>query len=356
MARRVDQKVLAGELTVDGPKIIFDKSFLHRLKAEHLFELEVFFEIMPAPILKLEILADLSKPESEKTDWVSVVKSLCRKMAGSSFEMVHYRKAALGELIEGQSVPMDGRYFLDLSAPHVSVRGRGAHHGIHVDGRIVQSEWRRWADGEFTDEERQKGAKLRSDISELDMSAIHKVRTSMGPLFAHCKTSEALMKEICAFVADPNASKQSLIFELTMSELGAPEAARPIIARRLSQLGAKTLKDGAPYATSITQILFAWVALQARGFHGQRKSDMCDLEYLYYAPFCKIFASCDRLHKTLWNAATTKAIWCDGFELLQDLATRAELRKSDPDRVKGPRPIPLEGSVITRIFEQLRQH
>jgi hypothetical protein len=37
---------------MDGPKIIFDKSFLHRLKAEHLFELEVFFDIMPAPILK----------------------------------------------------------------------------------------------------------------------------------------------------------------------------------------------------------------------------------------------------------------------------------------------------------------
>jgi hypothetical protein len=250
---------------------------------------------------------------------------------------------------------MDGRYFIDLSAPHVSVRGHGGRHGIHVDGRIVQSEWRRWADGEFTAEERQRGAKLRSDISELDMSAIQKVKTSMGPLFAHCKTSEALVKEVCAFVADPTASKQSLIFELTMSELGAPEAARQVIARRLSQLGAKTLKEGAPYATSITQVMFAWVALQARGFHGQRKSDMCDLEYLYYAPFCKVFASCDRLHKTLWNAATTTAIWCDGFELLEDLAIRAELRKSDPDRVKGPHPIALEGSVITRIFEQLRQ-
>jgi hypothetical protein len=56
---------------VDGPKIIFDKSFLHRLKAEHLFELDIFFDIIPAPILKMEILADLSKHETSKTDWVS---------------------------------------------------------------------------------------------------------------------------------------------------------------------------------------------------------------------------------------------------------------------------------------------
>src|SRR6185437_769433 len=104
----------------------------------------------------------------------------------------------------------------DLSAPHVSVRGHGARRGIHVDGRIVQSEWRRWADGEFTDEERQRGAKLRSDIFDLDMSAMQKLRVSMGPLFTHCKTSEALMQEVSAFVADPNAAKQSLIFELTM--------------------------------------------------------------------------------------------------------------------------------------------
>ncbi len=82
-----------------GPKSIFDKSFLHRLKAEHLFELNIFFDIMPTPILNREILADLSKPESSKTDWESVVKSLCRKMAVSGMDLIHYRKASIYELM-----------------------------------------------------------------------------------------------------------------------------------------------------------------------------------------------------------------------------------------------------------------
>ena len=196
---------------------------------------------------------------------------------------------------------------------------------------------------------------LRSEINDIDMSAIQRLRKSMGPLYAHCKTSETVIEDVCAFIDDPTPDKQALALSLTMSNLGIPDADQLVIARRLNQIRAKTLRKGAPYAASIMQVFFSWIALQARGFHGQRKSDMCDLEYLFYAPFCKVFASCDRLHKTLWNAATTTAIWCDGFELLDDLAIRAELRKSDPDRVNGPYPIHLEGSVITRIFEQLRQ-
>lgn len=336
---------------MDGPKIIFDKSFLHRLKPEYLFELGIFFDIIPPPILKMEILADLSKPETPKTDWVSVAKSLCRKMARSGIELVHYRSAALTELTMGQKIPMNGTLLIDMGAPHVTVHSNG---GIHIDGRQLQSEWRRWADGNFTYKERQAGEKFRGDINELDMSAIQRLRKSMGPLYAHCKTPDAVIEDVRAFVDDPTPDKQALVFNLTMSNLGTPDADQFVIKRRLTQIRARTLREGAPYAASVTQVFFAWIALQAKGFHGQRKSDMCDLEYLFYAPFCKVFASCDRLHKVLWSAATTTAIWCDGFELLDDLAVRAELRKNDPDRVKGLYPIPLEGSVITRVFEQLR--
>lgn len=336
---------------MDGPIIIFDKSFLHRLTADRLFELDVFFEIVPAPILKMEILADLSKPETPKTDWVSVAKSLCRKMARSGIELVNYRLAALTELIDGHNVPMNGALLIDLGSPHVTVSING---GIHIDGRQVQSEWRRWADGEFTHEEKRFGERLRREVNDLDMSAIQRLRNSMRPLYARCKTSEAVIENVRAFIDDPTPDKQALVFDLTMSNLGIPDADQVLIARRLNRVRAKTFRECAPYATSITQVFFSWIALQARGFHGQRKSDMCDLEYLFYAPFCKVFASCDRLHKTLWSAATTTAIWCDGFELLDDLAVRAALRKNEPDRVKGPYPIPLEGSVITRIFEQLR--
>ena len=79
---------------------------------------------------------------------------------------------------------------------------------------------------------------------------------------------------------------------------------------------------------------------------------MSDLEYLYYSPFCRFFVSSDRLHKTLWQAATTKALFCDGEVLKADLKRRAELRKESPDLVAGPRPIPLESSILTELFKQ----
>jgi hypothetical protein len=81
---------------------------------------------------------------------------------------------------------------------------------------------------------------------------------------------------------------------------------------------------------------------------------MCDLEYLYYAPFCRFFVSGDRLHKSLWGAATTNAQFCTGEELKADLKRRAEMRKEFPEKVAGRQPIPLENSVITEMFRHLR--
>jgi hypothetical protein len=339
---------------MDGPKIILDKSVLQKLSIAQLFELELFFEIMPAPILKLEILSNLSKPKTDETDWVSVMKSLCRKIAGSGVEMVHFRKAAIGEMMDGQSVPMDGRYFIDLSASHVSVRGPAGRRGIHVDGRLVQSEWRRWADGEFTEEERTLSESFRNEIFAFDMSEMQRFKEKHGKQFMHCKTQDALIQEVRALFDNPARDNQNFLCGLALANVVVPDDYVPEIISRFRQSGAKTLREFAPFTASITQVFFTWLAMQIRGFHGQRRSDICDIEYLYYAPFCKVFASCDKLHKVLWGATTSTAVWCDGFELLDDLTKRAELRKSDPECVKGPYPIPLEGSIITRVYEELR--
>jgi hypothetical protein len=112
----------------------------------------------------------------------------------------------------------------------------------------------------------------------------------------------------------------------------------------------KLVKDYAPFATSITRLTFAYQFGLARGFFGPRRSDICDLKYRYYAPFCRFFVSGDRLHNSLWGAATTNARFFTGGELKSDLKRRAELRKEAPEKVAGPNPIPLENSVITAMF------
>ena len=61
--------------------LILDKSFVHMLNVDELFELSIFFELVSTPILRKEILADLEKKSTAERNSLDVMKSLCAKMA-----------------------------------------------------------------------------------------------------------------------------------------------------------------------------------------------------------------------------------------------------------------------------------
>ena len=332
--------------------LILDKSFIEMLNVDELFELCIFFELVSTPILRKEILADLEKRSTAERNNLAVMKSLCAKMARSGIEPMEYRSAALYELESGEPIAMHGAMLIDLSAPHVSI-GYGG--GIHFDGRQLQWDWRRWAAGDFTEEEQTLAAKHRHDIESYDPELCReRSKVNAVRLFGDCKSIESIIVRVDTFIDDPTPLKQELIISLTVGWLSATKEFEQYLISLLRTGRIKWLKDYAPFATSITRLTLTYQFGLARGFIGPRRSDMCDLEYLFYAPFCRFFVSGDRLHKNLWGAATTKAQFCSGKELKADLKRRAEMRKESPDKVAGLSPIPLENSVITDMFRRLR--
>lgn len=114
------------------------------------------------------------------------------------------------------------------------------------------------------------------------------------------------------------------------------------------------LIDFAPYAASIAKLWFVYTIGLARGFIGPRKSDVRDLEYLFYSPFCGVFVSNDDLQAKLWAAGSSQAFFCNGQRLKEDLAMRARLRAADPAKVAGMWPVPIEGSIISEAFQAIR--
>jgi hypothetical protein len=318
------------------------------LNVDELFELSIFFELVSTPILRKEILADLEKKSTAERNSLDVMKSLCAKMARSGLEPMEYRQAALSELQSGRPIAMHGAMLIDLSAAHVSVGHSG---GIHFDGRQLQWDWRRWAAGDFTDKERSLAANHRKDIDDYDPESLRQRSKAFATkFFGDCKNIESLVARIDMLMDDPNPITQEMILGCTANWLGATkDFQRHLLSLlRMGRIG--LVKDYAPFATSITRLTFAYQFGLAKGFFGPRRSDVCDLEYLYYAPFCRFFVSGDRLHKSLWAAATTNAQFCTGAELKADLKRRAELRKEAPEKVAGPTPIPLENSLITTMF------
>lgn len=329
--------------------LIFDKSFIQTLNQDELFELGVFFELVNTPILRKEILADLEKKSTEERNQLSIVKSLCAKMSHSGLEPMEYRSAAITELNTGRAIPLHGAILIDGSSPHV----RSSAGGVHYDGRELQWEWRRWAAGLFTDEERSLAASYRRSLQEFDPEAFCKQwRPTVQKHFDQCKSVSQIVAKVDEVIDNPDRHAQELILELTATWLRATEEFKQSLRGLMKTGRIRKVKDYAPFATSITRLTQTYTLSLLRGFIGPRRSDMSDLEYLYYSPFCRFFVSSDRLHKTLWQAATTKALFCDGERLKADLKRRAELRKESPDLVAGPRPIPLESSVLTELFNQ----
>jgi len=330
--------------------LIFDKSFVQSLNPDELFELDVFFELVNTPILRKEILADLEKKSTEERKQLSIVKSLCAKMSRSGLEPMEYRSAALHELNTGRAIPLHGAILIDASAPHVRV---GAGGGIHYDGRELQWDWRRWAEGSFTDEERSLAASYRRSVEEYDPEAASRQwRPRAKQHFGDCKNIGQLIVKIDAMIDSPEPLTQKLILELTASWLSATEEFKQYLLGLMQVGQIKRVKDYAPFATSVTRLSLTYILGLSRGFLGPRRSDMADLEYLFYSPFCRFFVSSDRLHKTLWKATTTKALFCEGNTLKADLKRRADLRKESPDLVAGPRPIRLENSILTELFKK----
>lgn len=332
--------------------IVFDKSFVQMLNEDELFEFCAFFQPVGTPILRKEILADLEKPWTAERNVSAILKSLCAKVARSGLEPMEYRRAALTELATGEPIAMHGAMLIDLSAPHVTVHPGG---GIHVDGRQLQWDWKRWEAGQFTDEERAAAVNHRRELEAYDPESFRQRSKAFAQkFFGQCKTIEALIARIDSLIDDPALVTQELILGLTLNWLSATEEFHAHLSGQLRSGHIKRVKDFAPFATSVTRITLAYQFGLARGFFGPRRSDMCDLEYLYYAPFCKFFVSNDRLHKSLWPATTTTAMFCNGKELQADLGCRAKLRKDDPRRVAGMYPIPLENSFVTAMFQHLR--
>ncbi len=335
------------------PHLILDKSVLQMLNARELFELNIFFEPIGTPVLTNEIVADLEKPPGKNLVPRDMVKALANKRWASPLEPMHFRKAALGNLMM-QDVPMRGATLIDIEDPSVTVSSMG---GIHIDNRPVQRIWARWAQGDFRPIEEASAKVLRKGVEGYDPSAVRRQwKPFVDEHFAECQTVEQLVATVDKLLAVFDKATQKQILGITLDLLQAPVAVRHHSALQLFRADdlMHRVKDLAPYAAAITRISLVYVCGIAKDLLKAGPNDETDLQYLFYAPFCHVFASNDHLHRGLWPAVSGPAFFIWGEDLKKDLRRRADLREQNPQRVAGTRPIDLPDSVINAACDRWR--
>lgn len=341
-----------------GPLLIFDKSFLHMLNSEELFELSLHFFFVGTPTLIREIISDLKKKPASRHLPEDVVKSLAAKMGTAhGIQPANFRKLAIGNLC-GADVPMFGQVPVDPSAPNVRVSRDGR--GLLYDSVPEQRMWARWASGDFTTDDEQTATAWRDGLEKVNLRAIgDQWKEFARQHFGSARNLTELIAQVDGILSDPRPDIQLEVLGITLSFLHAPTLIKNLVFKRLLGRPGFLAKELAPYASSIVRLYLTFIGGLARGFIGPRPSHYLDLQYLFYVPFCMVFVSADKFHREMWRATSGINTFVWGEDLKSDLASRVTVRKqmtTKERKVKakqyGLYPVEVEGSVISDVWRR----
>lgn len=318
-----------------GPYLIFDKSFLESLTLDESVWLENFFMANITPIFYVETLADLEKARKEGNiirATEDIVKEIAKKTpVMGSVPALHHHSLVLGDLL-GQEVEMTVHH-----RPIIS----GGEYKKSSDGKISVDFDRfpefaaldRWKSQEFWEIERKLAVHWREALSHSDFgSMIALVKSEMPE-----KRDFSNPTEVKKYVDETKCARYNQFLYLAFSLLDVPEKYKSEIQRRWSNTRPLPFNEFAPYAAHVLSInMFFYLCLDKSFISKDRPSNLADVSYLYYLPFCSVFVSDDKLHKRIVPLFIgEEQTFISGNELKEDLRKLNHYYATLPDEVKA---------------------
>jgi hypothetical protein len=341
----------------EGPALVIDKSTLQSLSDRESQWLFHFFHVVLTPTLFLEIRADLTKaaragktPEEE----VAIIASKIRGF-GATINMDHL-ELCIGDLL-GYLVEMRGVPALGGGKEVVDNRGRV---GMVFDEQPEIKALRRWSEGDFSDEDWEFAQFWRDTLENLDLAELQSNIGSLKRATQKVTTLSGILDVVDAGLGAPGIAYKLL--KQTLNLLLIPESHHRRIIAAWKKAGHKQLGIYAPYANHVARVeMFFFIALARELIAPYPNTNRIDISYLYYLPFCQVFASNDRLHKrTVPLFITNKKMFVPGEDLKLDMAALASYYEGMPEEVTNTgsmtyaRYPPREGNFLTaQIYDRV---
>jgi hypothetical protein len=340
--------------------IVLDKSALQGLSPAEASWLARYYLLTVVPPLFAEIHMDLASGRLGPSKAQAMVASLANKIdLKLSVMNLHHEDLIAAELM-GATVPL--KYTPVCERPRVALDDGG-----RLARRLNKAEdaLERWRRSEITEEDIRIGQKLRDQRDDYDLANYLELLRKASLLDGKEITrddSEILRNMHKGLFHDPPAD-QAAHLESCMEVFNLqPEQIASVLLRwRSTEL--QYLRTFAPY-THFCYLVRGWyLLLIGSGSYTPSTHSAADLEYLYYLPFCRIFASNDKLHKRMAPPASAQLegnpTTLDGLALKHDLksidqhwsATNARIAHLRPENYTTFPP-PIDGSITCKLWDQ----
>ncbi len=337
-----------------GPPILLDKSAVECLAPDEINVLYRHYSPVVPPILVQEVLADLAKSNVPSGSLPYAAK-LAEKLR-PGYSLIHPEFGTLVRVsLMGQTVPMNGYPIMPQTRTERTPEGKVV--GIVEQSPLAES-LQKWRAGEFSDNDKQCARSWRDSIESLDMEGF---RATLIPVSLPKEPKSIYELKRIMFGSQLRSMDQVDLLNFVLEALCKDHALNANIRARWAESNEPSLADFAPYAYYWLELVLLFMEGLERGLITTKRTNLLDLEYGYYVPFCKIFCSKDNFHKDLSSIVITRTQeYVDAGELKRDLRLLADHWSSQSPDVRqeycnayGDAPPKIPNSMTRQLWYRL---
>jgi hypothetical protein len=309
------------QFKVGGISMILDKSAYQSLSKTQMDRLGRYFTIVNTPILVREILGDLKKATPDGSLNSPKVQELATKIPILDTTCNAHFSVLINAELQGKKID----FFSSMVDTGERVKLDEHEDMIMVRPSMEKKSLDRWKEGEFTKMD-ELFSQLWREIT-LKPEPIHNYRKYLREVnsqYNRLTNAAHIMKIVKAVLMNPAYFTDNL--KGAIENFNVPADVARIAFYRWETERPKHLFAFAPYTFYCQMVkMFFSICLQ-NNVVGTRATNLVDLEYLYYLPFCEVFVSNDDFHKKLVpHLLIERQQFVRGQELKEDLAQIEEL-------------------------------
>ncbi len=276
-----------------GPTLLLDKSAFQQLASAEMHRVVNYFQWNIVDILLKEVLCDFFK-ETKTASSRNEASILADKVSPfNSVENVNYIELCLANLY-GHEVVMDGRPI--IAPTRINTLEDGQRIAL-IDRSAFSEMIHRWQRGEFNTQDRTSANiwQYIKDSSKAD--ACFQFLQANHIIIPTSTSIDELRIVVDELLGNPKM--QHVFLDMFLSYQDINHTIKQNIKKRLKQCP-YSLPKVAPYAFYCLRVFVLFLGAYRFDLLPKKKADdQIDLEYLFYLPFCHVFSSDDKFHRTL---------------------------------------------------------